>query len=118
MRCKIALVALSTFVFLTVRANAQSCNQVTPPALCIDPISWNVIGLDSNAALPPKNDGPDTFMVGSREFDPGRVGFRSSGYDGFRFDTHLPGNANTGHLYGTALPEADKRALLEFLKTL
>jgi uncharacterized repeat protein (TIGR01451 family) len=39
---------------------------VTPPTLCIDPINWNVIGLDSNKALPPQNDGPDTFMVGAR----------------------------------------------------
>lgn len=47
-------------------AMAQSCNQVTPPTLCIDPVSWNVIGLDSNKAVPPNNDGPDTFMVGAR----------------------------------------------------
>jgi uncharacterized repeat protein (TIGR01451 family) len=68
---KIALVAVSMFVFLTVRANAQTCNQVSPPALCIDPISWNVIGLDSNKATPPDNDGPDTFMVGARACNKG-----------------------------------------------
>ena len=28
-----------------------------------------------------------------------------------------PGNGNQGHLYGTDLPEADKRALIEYLKT-
>ena len=27
------------------------------------------------------------------------------------------GNGNGGHLYGTTLPEADKRALVEYLKT-
>lgn len=60
------LVAGLLFVFLAAGAEAQTCNQVTPPTLCIDPISWNVIGLDSNKAFPPTNDGPDTFMVGAR----------------------------------------------------
>ena len=64
---RVALVAVAVFACcLSFRAQAQSCNQVTPPALCIDPISWNVIGLDSNKAVPPNNDGPDTFMVGAR----------------------------------------------------
>jgi uncharacterized repeat protein (TIGR01451 family) len=63
---RIAFGAASIFLLLAVRASAQSCNQVTPPALCIDPISWNVIGLDSNKAIPPNSDGPDTFMVGAR----------------------------------------------------
>jgi hypothetical protein len=36
----------------------------------------------------------------------------------FPLDTRLPGNANTGHLFGTDLPAADKRALIEYLKTL
>ncbi|HYC62215.1 MAG TPA: C25 family cysteine peptidase [Thermoanaerobaculia bacterium] len=63
---RVALLAGLVFVFLAAGAQAQSCNQASPPALCIDPISWNVIGLDSNKALPPQNDGPDTFMVGAR----------------------------------------------------
>ena len=42
---------------------------------------------------------PDTFRVGSREFDPVRVGFRSAGYEGFLFQTRLPGNSNRGHEY-------------------
>jgi hypothetical protein len=36
----------------------------------------------------------------------------------FRFDTGLPGNSNGGHLWGTELSDADKKALLEYLKTL
>jgi cytochrome c5 len=44
---------------------------------------------------------PDTFVVGSREFDPVKVGFISQGYDGSVFDTSLPGNSNAGHEYGT-----------------
>src|SRR5688572_17696891 len=61
-----ALVAGLMFVFLAAGAGAQTCDQAVPPTLCIDPISWNIIGLDSNKALPPNNDGPDTFMVGAR----------------------------------------------------
>ncbi|HKO56252.1 MAG TPA: C25 family cysteine peptidase [Thermoanaerobaculia bacterium] len=56
---------------VAVGARAQSCNQVTPPTLCIDPLSWNVIGLDSNKAIPPNSDGPDTFMVGARACNKG-----------------------------------------------
>lgn len=68
---KSALIAGLLFVCLAVRVQAQSCNQAVPPALCIDPISWNVIGLDSNKAVPPTSDGPDTFMVGARACNKG-----------------------------------------------
>ncbi|MGY6038239.1 di-heme-cytochrome C peroxidase [Aeromonas sp. AE23HZ002T15] len=73
---------------------------------------------------------PTTFMVGKREFDPKKVGFKYQGYQGFNFDTRLPGNSNGGHEYasgrtaqpdGSILPAMDKEqrnALLEFLKTL
>lgn len=67
---KVAL-AVALFICWSARLSAQSCNQVTPPTLCIDPISWNVIGLDSNKAVPPTNDGPDTFMVGARACNKG-----------------------------------------------
>ena len=58
-------------------------------------------------SLPPGADSmefrPDTFRVGSREFDPVRVGFRTTGYDGFLFNTRPPGNvvgnSNMGHEY-------------------
>jgi hypothetical protein len=36
----------------------------------------------------------------------------------FEFDTTKPGNWNGGHLFGTTLLEAEKDALLEYLKTL
>ncbi|MEE4192995.1 MAG: di-heme-cytochrome C peroxidase, partial [Halieaceae bacterium] len=73
---------------------------------------------------------PDSFLVGSREFDPELVGFRYAGYDGFEMDTSLPSNHNTGHEYaagrtrqmnGDLLKPLCKRqrlALLEYLKTL
>jgi hypothetical protein len=37
---------------------------------------------------------------------------------GWRFDTKERGNGNAGHEFGTALGEAEKRALVAFLKTL
>jgi len=73
---------------------------------------------------------PDKFVVGSREFDPERVGLRSSGYDGFVFDTSIAGNSNSGHEYGTrcevlpggktvrALTREERLDLIEYLKTL
>ncbi len=73
---------------------------------------------------------PNEFMVGSREFDPVKVGFVTEGYDGFLFKTGKRGNFNTGHEYaagktaqlnGEVLPALnydDRMDLLEFLKTL
>ncbi|MER0216167.1 MAG: ribonuclease E [Nitrosomonas sp.] len=73
---------------------------------------------------------PDEFMVGSREFDPDKVGFKSAGYDGFLFRTSIWGNHNSGHEYasgrtplpdGTLLPALTKEQrldLLEYLKSL
>ena len=37
---------------------------------------------------------------------------------GCLYDTRLPGNSNAGHLYGVDLTAAQKKALIEFLKTL
>jgi hypothetical protein len=54
--------------------------------------------------------------------DPVRVGFVSSGAEaeamGFRYDVNVPGNGNQGHEYGVALSADDKRAMLEYMKTL
>jgi hypothetical protein len=62
---------------------------------------------------------PDTFKVGSREFDPKKVGLKSSDFpNGFVFDTRHEGNHNTGHLYGTDLSDDDRWALVEYLKSL
>lgn len=73
---------------------------------------------------------PDEFMVGSREFDADKVGFKSAGYDGFLFRTSIWGNHNSGHEYatgrtplpdGTLLPALTKEQrldLLEYLKSL
>ena len=37
---------------------------------------------------------------------------------GFRYDTGVVGNSNGGHLWGTTLNADDKRAMIEYLKTL
>lgn len=59
------------------------------------------------------------FQVGDREFDPEQVGFvRVSNAPHSLFDTALPGNDNSGHLYGTALSVQERRDLLEYLKSL
>ncbi len=67
-------------------------------------------------------DRPRLFYRGYDVYDFENVGFVSTGEQaerfGTRFDTSEPGNGNQGHLYGTRLPEAEKRALLEYLKSL
>ena len=60
---------------------------------------------------------PASFHAGSGEFDPDTVGLAAT-KGGSVFDTTLPGNGNGGHEYGTALSDADRRDLLEFLKSL
>lgn len=70
--------------------------------------------------LQPPQHRPVTFARGGDVLDPVKVGFvpgpgpRTS----FQFDTRLRGNQNTGHTFGVDLPEADKQAIVEFLKTL
>ena len=88
--------------------------------------------------LPKKREGdpedgeyrPDQFEVGSREFDPVKVGLKSSGYQGFTFDTSLRANSNAGHEYASGktaqlngkvlrpLTKEQRLDLLEYLKTL
>lgn len=59
---------------------------------------------------------PVVFLRGCDNFDWVTVGFVCS--DGAIFDTRLPGNGNGGHLYGTRLNADDRRALIEYLKTI
>ena len=62
---------------------------------------------------------PERFMVGAREFDPSKVGFKSAGYEGFSFDTRIRGNHNSGHEYGACgMSEQERWDLVEFLKSL
>lgn len=72
--------------------------------------------------LEPATARPTAFYRGYDVIDASRIGFVSSGPEaeaaGFRYDTTQPGNGNQGHEYGIALPAGQKRALLEYLKTL
>lgn len=63
---------------------------------------------------------PKQFIRGYDVYDKERVGFVSTPAStrGFPFDTATPGNGSQGHLYGTKLPEDQKRDLVEYLKTL
>ncbi|HEY7789273.1 MAG TPA: di-heme-cytochrome C peroxidase [Vicinamibacterales bacterium] len=50
--------------------------------------------------LSPVSERPKRFYVGTRDFDPVKVGYATTpppGGGGFWFDTTKPGNANTGH---------------------
>ncbi|WP_373092143.1 di-heme-cytochrome C peroxidase [Zhongshania sp.] len=59
---------------------------------------------------------PDEFKVGSREFDPVKVGLRSSGYDGSNFTTFRVGDLNAGHEYGAGrTPQLDGKTVLPAL---
>ena len=65
---------------------------------------------------------PKTFYRGYDVFDQVKLGFVSDvpAADGqvfSRYDTSVPGNSNSGHVYGTTLPDDDKNAIVEYLKT-
>jgi hypothetical protein len=65
---------------------------------------------------------PVTFYRGYDVFDQRNVGFISDvaeerGREFSRFDTSIPGNGNGGHVYGTKLADAEKAAIVEYMKT-
>ncbi len=69
--------------------------------------------------LQPASARPKKFHVGSREFDPKRVGLSTNpGGASSELDTSLHGNSNAGHAYGAELSDAQKWQLVEYLKTL
>lgn len=76
--------------------------------------------------LNPASERPVSFQRASDVFDWDAVGYVTDapGGDagsGFLFDTRVPGNSNAGHegpAYGTDLPDADKAAIVEYMKTL
>jgi len=71
--------------------------------------------------LLPAAQRPQTFRVGTRQYDPRHVGYVWEDAPGntFTFDTRLRGNANGGHDYGAERLTDDQRwALVEFMKTL
>ena len=77
--------------------------------------------------LNPPERRPRVFCRGGEVYDWQNLGYLTpaptgSGADAcqglFRYDTTVRGNGNGGHRYGTALSDADKAALVEFMKTL
>ncbi|MCH9648768.1 MAG: hypothetical protein K0U98_11055 [Deltaproteobacteria bacterium] len=69
--------------------------------------------------LQPVSARPQKFAVG-RELDAKKVGIDvdRQGAGAWVFDVTQKGNANTGHTYGSKLVDADKWALVEYMKTL
>lgn len=72
------------------------------------PTLWDLLHPDSR---------PKTFIVGNHEYDPTKLGYSATG-SGWTFDTSQPGNSNIGHKYGANLPDDQKSALMEYLKTI
>ncbi|HET6843163.1 MAG TPA: di-heme-cytochrome C peroxidase [Candidatus Angelobacter sp.] len=81
------------------------------------------------ALLSPQSERPDTFWVGSKQFDPVKVGYDTSELKGgYLFDVRNPGDSNRGHEFkdgpkgngviGPALSPEDRWAIIEYLKSL
>jgi mono/diheme cytochrome c family protein len=72
--------------------------------------------------LTPPAQRPTVFWRGYDLYDPVNVGFVTQGEQaervGTRFDTSQRSNGNGGHVFGTTLPESEKVALIEYLKSL
>lgn len=88
----------------------------------------SVLTLD--ALLSPDDSArPATFWMGSKQFDPIKVGYSGTKIDGATlFDTSRPGNLNTGHRFkdgprgngviGPALSAEQRAQIIEYLKSL
>lgn len=74
--------------------------------------------------LLPTKDRLKSFTVGTREFDPVNVGFRTDapGFPVFEArsanGTPVPGNSNEGHEFGKELSDDERWQLVEYLKSL
>jgi hypothetical protein len=72
--------------------------------------------------LEPVERRPKQFWRGLDLFDSVKVGFVSESDEAKRVGTPIdisrPGNSNAGHTYGTTLTADEKKALLEYMKTL
>ncbi|APW61719.1 di-heme-cytochrome C peroxidase [Paludisphaera borealis] len=71
--------------------------------------------------LKPAGQRLKSFSVGTRTFDPVRVGFRTDAPGFPKLDVTAPGSSNVGHdgaTYGADLTDDDRHRLLEYLKTL
>ncbi len=82
--------------------------------------------------LSPVGERSESFYLGSRLFDPTKVGYMTDPIEGgFELDTTKPGNSNKGHEFrdvsdgrlgggviGRLLQPDEREALIEYLKSL
>ncbi len=79
--------------------------------------------------LSPQDERATTFFKGTFEYDPRHLGYRTEAFtNGFKFDTRITGNHNSGHEFragklgngviGRLLQPQERWALLEYLKVL
>jgi hypothetical protein len=79
--------------------------------------------------LSPVSERSKTFYLGSKEYDPVKVGLNTSPLRGAsQFQVNLPGNSNSGHefndgprgngIIGRKLSDEERMEIIEFLKTL
>lgn len=63
---------------------------------------------------------PKTFYIGCREYDMNKVGYNchSNSPQAFLVDTDLPGASNQGHEYVTDMNAKERRAMIEYLKSI
>jgi mono/diheme cytochrome c family protein len=71
-----------------------------------------------------------SYRTGKEDYDPERVGWKITALDqspsaelpGFElrkiFDTTVPGRSNAGHTFGDSFTDAERRAVVEYVKTL
>jgi hypothetical protein len=97
---------------------------------------WAVAPFLHNGSVPslylllsPRSDRPSTFWVGSKQFDPVKVGYDTAEMKGASFyDTSRPGNSNSGHEFkdgpagkgviGPLLSPEERMMIIEYLKSL
>ncbi|MDO9330207.1 MAG: di-heme-cytochrome C peroxidase [Pseudomonas sp.] len=79
--------------------------------------------------LSPQDERATTFFKGTFEYDPRHLGYRTEAFtNGFKFDTRITGNHNSGHEFragklgngviGRLLQPQERWALLEYMKVL
>jgi mono/diheme cytochrome c family protein len=125
-----------------IRDGVAGPNGTTVPAYKARPLNgiWATAPYLHNGSVPtlfhllsPLKERPAIFHLGSREFDPVKVGYRTDKVAGtFEFNTAPRGNWNRGHLFddspdptrrpagiiGPRLSVEERAALVEYLKTL
>jgi hypothetical protein len=107
---------------------AVAANKPVPPRYKARPLNgiWASAPFLHNGSVPniwellkKPEDRVTSFHVGSWEMDPVNVGFvTDAGPATSEFVTSDKGNSNSGHDYGTDLTDAEKRQLVEYIKTL